>query len=100
MNPVPPAKLRHVFKHAANFGVTPRWNPVNAALFEAALHHHVNDPTMTVIVGTYRGIIHVTHYFDPTTGRNVMVDMAGELQSAWRLSPRQVFHLRTSGNVQ
>ena len=101
MNPVPIPKLQHVFaKHAADCGVTGRWNATNAALFEGVLHHHVNDPSMRVIVGTHRGVKAVTHYYDPATNRNVMVDMAGELESAWRLSPLQVAHLLTMGNVQ
>jgi Colicin D len=101
MNPVPTQKLQHVFtKHAADFGVTGRWNQTNALRFEQTLHDHVNNPSMTVINGSYRGTKHVMHYYDPSTDLNVMVDPSNELESAWRLSPSQVHYLLTTGNVQ
>jgi Colicin D len=52
------------------------------------------------IVGTYRGSIAVTHYFDPITGLNVMVDVADEFIGGWRLTAAQQGHLLASGNVQ
>lgn len=101
MNPVPSRKLNHVYtKHAADFGVIGLYNKANAARFKKVLHDHVNDPAMTVIVGTHRGVKAVTHYFDPAIQLNVMVDTANELESAWRLSPQQVLNLLTAANVQ
>jgi hypothetical protein len=101
MNPVPPAKLQHVyFKHAVDFGVTGPWSAANGALFEQALQDHINDPATVQIQGTYRGALNVTHYYDLVTHRNVMVDAADELVSGWRLSVQQVSHLLVSGNVQ
>jgi Colicin D len=101
MNPVARAKLNHVFsKHASDFGVTGPWNQMNGALFEQALHDHINNPNVHAILGTHRGVKPVTHFYDPTTDVNVMVDAADDLDSGWRLDARQVNSLLTTGNVQ
>ncbi len=101
MNPIPQPKLQHVYsKHAADFGFAGAWNQASGAAFELALHGHVNNPAVTRIVGTYRGTLAVTHYYDPTSHLNVMVDMSGDLVGAWKLSPNQVAHLLASGNIQ
>jgi hypothetical protein len=101
MNPIPQDKLRHVYsKHAADFGVIGPWSAANGSLFERALRDHINDPAIIKIQGTFRGALNVTHYYDLATHRNVMVDAADDLVSAWRLSAQQVSHLLVSGNVQ
>jgi hypothetical protein len=98
---IDPRKLQHTFsKHAADFGIPGNWDPANGALLEKVLQDHVADPSVQKIAGTYRGVIPVTHYFDPATDRNVMVDAAGELVGAWKLSAAQKKHLLASGNVQ
>ena len=101
MNPIDPRKLQHVYsRHAADFSITGRWSPARGALLEAAIQTHVNDPNVHRIVGTYRGTIQVTHHYNPTTHLNVMADQADNLVSGWVLSPSQVAHLLTTGNIR
>ena len=109
MNPVPPGKLQHVYsKHAADFGITGPWNPASGAAFEQALRDHVNHPlrdhvnhpAITPIIGTYRGTLAVTHYYDPASHGNVMVDSSNNLVGAWKPSVGRAAHLLASGNIQ
>jgi hypothetical protein len=60
-------KLQHLFKHAVDFGITGHWNNQTAETFEETIHNHINNPQVETIEGTYRGIVEVTHFFDPTT---------------------------------
>jgi RHS repeat-associated protein len=94
-----PKKLQHEYKHAPDFGVTGNWNKANAKAFAEAIQNHVRTaPQQTT--GTYRGSTPVTHYFDPATRLWVAVDAANNFVAGWKLSPAQVQHLLTSGNVQ
>ena len=98
---IDPRKLQHTYcKHAHDFGVTGNWNQANAALLEKVLQDHVVNPAVQHIPGTFRGTIIVTHYLDPATGVNVMVDTSDEFVGGWKLSPAQKAHLLASGNVQ
>lgn len=98
---IAPRKLQHTYsKHKQDFGSTANWNKQTAAQFEQAIQSHLNNSTVQQIKGTYRGTIPVIHYFDPTTGLNVMVDANNNFVGGWRLSPTQIQHLLTSGNVQ
>ena len=101
MNPIDPRKLQHTFsKHAQDFGIVGNWNTANGALLEQAIVAQVADPNIQRIQGTYRGSVSVIHYFDSGTGLNVMVDLVGDFIAGWKLSPAQISHLLTSGNVQ
>lgn len=94
-------KLQHTYsKHRQDFGFTTNWNQQIAAQFEQAIQNHVNNPAVQQIKGAYRGTISVTHYFDAMTGVNVMIDANNNFVGGWRLSPIQIQHLLTSGNVQ
>jgi RHS repeat-associated protein len=95
-----PRKLQHEFKHAGDFGITGKWNKQNASAYQQALENHVTGKNTQTITGTYRGTISVTHYFDPTTGLNVMVDTNGNYVAGWRLSSDQIKYLTTTGNVK
>lgn len=86
------------YGHASDFGVTGNYNQANANAFVDAMSSHM-DNSMS-ISGTYRSTIGVTHFFDPTTNLNVMIDANGNFVSGWRLSPTQVINLMSSGNVQ
>ena len=99
--PVDRSKLNHVFsRHAADFGIAGPWNKSNADLFEQALDDHVNDPAVLAIVGTYRGAQSVTHFYNPSSFVNVIIDQAGDLVSGWKLSGTQVRYLLTTANIQ
>ena len=88
-------------KHAADFGLTGPYNKQNAQLFQETLESHIMNPTTQPIVGTYRTTQNVTHYYDSTTGLNVMSDaVTGEFVSGWRLSTDQIGNLLSNGNVQ
>jgi hypothetical protein len=93
-------KLQHEFKHASDFGITGKWNKYNASAYHNAIESHVNGKNTQVIAGTYRGTISVTHYFDPTTRLDVMVDGNGNYVAGWRLSADQIKYLTANGNVQ
>lgn len=95
-----PRKLQHEFKHAGDFGITGKWNKQNASAYQQALENHVTGKNTQTITGTYRGTISVTHYFDPTTGLNIMVDMKGNYVAGWKLSSDQIKYLTTTGNVK
>jgi Colicin D len=92
-------KLQHLFKHAVDFGVTGHWNNQTAEAFEETIHNHINNPQVETIEGMYRGIVEVTHFFDPTTNLWAAIDTHGYLVAAWKLYPSQVQDLRHSGNV-
>jgi hypothetical protein len=53
------------------------------------LNQHINSPAVTKISGTYRGDP-VTHFLDPATGLNVIVDPSGVFVSGWKLAPAQL----------
>ena len=96
-----PRKLQHTYsKHKQDFGFTANWNKQIATQFEQAIQNHIGHPASQQIKGTYRRTIPVTHYFDPATGLNVIVDANNDFVGGWRLSPAQIQHLLTSGNVQ
>mgnify|MGYP000058812802 CR=1 FL=1 len=91
-------QLHKKFKHAADFRVPGNYPKAKGDLFLQAIENHVNGPNTRAIIGTYRGQP-VTHYFDPTTGLNVIVDTSGNFISGWRLSPDQITYVTTTGNL-
>ena len=92
--------MQHEFKHAPQFGITGTWNKQNGEAFAQAIRDHINKSSIEIIEGTYRGTIRVTHYFDPTTKLNVMLDQKGNLVGAWKLTEEQFTYLRKIFNVQ
>jgi hypothetical protein len=98
---IDPRRLQHTFsKHARDFGISGNYNAANAALLERAIRDHVANSAVRKIVGSYRGTMPVTHYFDPATELNVMVDAADNFIGGWRISPAQRAYLLSSGNLQ
>lgn len=98
---IDPAKLNHTFsKHGQDFGIAGPWSKTTGALLQRAIQDHVSNPAVLQLVGTYRGALAVTHFWDPTTDLWVAVDAANNFIAGWRLSPQQRSHLLTSGNVQ
>ncbi|WP_162250466.1 MULTISPECIES: colicin D domain-containing protein [unclassified Lysobacter] len=93
------AQLQSKFKHAGDFGVSSGWNREAGALFEQALRSHVDAEGTLVIQGTYRWVNDVTHFYNPSTGLNIMRDADMNFVSGWRLSPRQQADIMESGNV-
>ena len=86
-------------KHGADFGLSGNWNPGRAADFSRAINQHVNSPSVTVVQGTYRGSP-ATHYFDPSTGLNVVADQSGNYVTGLRLGVDQMQNLLRSGALQ
>ncbi len=95
---IPRSKLQHTFKHAADFGVTGKWNKANGTRLETAINNHIADKSTNVITGTYHKQP-ATHYFNPSTGLNVVKDANGNLVTGWKLNPQQVHHVTTTGNL-
>ncbi|MGH2354584.1 MAG: colicin D domain-containing protein [Chloroflexota bacterium] len=91
-------QLQAKFKHAADFGISGPFSPVNMAVYRAALEAHLSSPTTQVIQGTYRGQP-VSHFFDPATSLNVIVDPRGTFVSGWRLNPAHAVNLQTRGSL-
>jgi hypothetical protein len=91
-------QLQKKFKHASDFGVNGNYSKANGKAFEDALEAHVHDPSTTIIRGTYRGDA-VTHYYNPNTGNNVIVDASGNFVSGWKLGPAQTQNLLTHGGL-
>lgn len=89
-------QLQSKFKHAADFGVRGNYNPANAQAFQRAVEAHLRDAGTRVLPGTYRGQL-VTHFYNPSTGLNVIRDASGSFQAGWRLSARQVENLLRNG---
>ncbi len=85
-------------KHGADFGLSGNWNPGKAAEFGQAVRQHVSSPGVRVIEGSYRGNP-VTHFVDPKTGLNVIVDPAGNYVSGWRLGAEQLEGVLSSGRL-
>ena len=91
--------LQHMFgRHARDFGVSGNWNKAMAGEFEGVLRTHMKG--ITPIPGTYRGTQQVLHYYNPSTGLNVMTDMGGNLIGGWKLSADQVKYLLTTGAIK
>ena len=98
---IEPRKLQHTFsRHAHAFGIISDWNSDTAAQLERIIRDHVNGPNVEMIAGTYRGVIQVTHFFNPETRVWVAIDTSHDFVAAWQLSPTQVESLHNSGNVQ
>ncbi len=91
-------QLAKKFKHAEDFGIKGNYNKQNAAKLKSAIEKHVFDNETTPISGTYRGI-NVTHYVNPKTGLNVIVDSAGQFHSGWKLSSAQLKHVLSTGKL-
>jgi Colicin D/Pretoxin HINT domain len=95
-----PKNLQHTYnKHASDFGITDNWNKANGQKFEQTIRDFVDAPTTVGLPGTYRGNP-VTHFFDPSTHQDVMIDPYNNLVAAWQLDEDQVHYLLTYGNVQ
>ncbi len=93
-------QLQHTFKHAGDFGLSGNWSKPMEQKFLETLQTHVNGANTVTIEGTYRGTEQVVHYFDATTGCDVMLDLQGNLVGAWQLSQKQIEYLLSNGNVQ
>lgn len=92
--------LQHEFSsHAPDFGVTGNWNNANADAFRQAIQNHIATAPQAIL-GTFRGTIPVTHYFDPATDLWVAVDQSNTFVAGWKLYPSQVVDLVTKGNVK
>jgi len=92
-------QLKRKFKHAIDFGVNGNPNKQGLAEFENAIKNHVNSSNTMDIKGTYRWDQDVSHYFDPKTNLDVIIDINGNFISAWRLSEKQTSDLLEKGNV-
>ena len=75
------------------------FNKNNAANFKQAINQHVNDPGTHSIIGTYRDSQDVTHFFNPSTGVNVMNDANGNFLSGWKLSDTQIDMVLNEGRL-
>jgi RHS repeat-associated protein len=85
-------------KHGADFGITGNWNTGRAVEFSRAVNQHINSPGVRAITGTYRGDA-VIHYLNPTSGLNVISDMAGNYVSGWKLGANQLKSVTTTGRL-
>ena len=91
-------QLQKKFKHAKHFGVTGNYSPANAAKFQAAMEGHLTAPATKIIQGLYRGQP-VTHFANPQTRLNVIQDASGQFLSGWKLTPDQLKHVLSTGEL-
>ncbi len=92
------AQLQSKFKHAADFGISGRFNTSTRAAFDAALRSHVADRGTQVIEGAYHGSPAV-FYTNVQSRLTVITDQSGAFISGWQFSPQQMHHLLTTGKV-
>lgn len=92
------SQLQHAFKHAGDFGISGNANNKTITEFNAAIQNHIAASGTQAIQGTYRGHA-VTHFLDASTGLNVVRDSSGGFLSGWKLSPKQLEHVTTTGNL-
>lgn len=85
-------------KHAEDFDVLGNWSRNKATELSRAINQHVNDAATQMINGRYRGD-DVVHFLNPTTGLNVVSDLAGYLQTGWKLSAEQLQGVLTTGRL-
>ncbi|THF48563.1 hypothetical protein E6C50_14470 [Flavobacterium supellecticarium] len=85
-------------RHAKDFGVTGNWSKAMAGEFEGVIKTHIKG--LTPIQGTYRGTQQVLHYYNSSTGLNVMTDISGNLVGGWKLSADQVKYLLSTGAIK
>lgn len=88
--------LQHAFKHGADFGIRGNWSSAAGQAFQQAIQNHVRSAGTLAIRGTFRGNP-VTHFFNPSTGLNVIRNAQGAFQSGWRLNAKQIEHLLRTG---
>lgn len=94
-----PRNLQHEFSsHAPDFGVSGNWSKANADLFKQAIETHAAAASV-VISGTFRGVVLVTHYYDPTNELWVAIDRSNMFKAGWKLYPSQILDLLTKGDV-
>jgi RHS repeat-associated protein len=91
-------QLQHGFKHAGDFGILGNASNKTMAEFSSAIQNHLAAPGTQAIQGTYRGQA-VTHFLDPSTGLNVIRDSSGNFLSGWKLSPKQLEYVTTTGKL-
>lgn len=91
-------QLQAKFKHANDFGVQGNFNAANRTAFGDVVKAHVDNPATVPIRGTYRGNP-VTHFLDPSSGRNVIRDANGDFLSAWKLSEGQLKNVLTHATL-
>lgn len=86
-------------KHGADFGLTGNWSKARAAEFGEAVNRHINTPGIREIIGSYRGQSGFTHYLNPNTGVNVVVDSAGNYVTGYKLGANQLNDVITTGHL-
>ena len=86
-------------KHGADFGITGNWNKARAGEFGEAVNRHINTPGIQQITGSYRNQPGFTHYLNPNTGVNVVVDSAGNYVTGYKLGANQLSDVLTTGNL-
>lgn len=94
-----PRNLQHGFsRHAPDFGLAGNWSEASGKLFKQAIERHITAASF-VTSGTFRGMVAVTHYFDPATKLWVAFDQTNTFVAGWKLYPSQVVKLLTKGDV-
>lgn len=91
-------QLQKKFKHAKDFGVEGNYSKANADKFKKSIEDHVANPNTKVVNGTYKGQP-ATIYTDPNSGLAVITKPNGDFVSGWKLSPDQLGHVMSHGNL-
>lgn len=92
------SQLQHAFKHAKDFGVTGNASRQKLGEFAHAIESHIADSGTVAVSGSYRGLT-VTHFVNPATGLNVILDQAENFLTGWKLSQAQRTHVLRTGKL-
>lgn len=84
--------------HDKDFGATENRSKSMVGEFEGVIRAHMKG--LTPIQGTYRGTQRASHYYNSSTGLNVMTDMSGNLVGGWKLSTDQIKYLLSIGAIK
>lgn len=75
-------------------------SPAALAELEVAIASHVTAVGTRAIHRTYRGVEPVAHFLNPQTGLNVIRDLQGNFQAAFRLGADQLKNVLTHGGLK
>ena len=97
---ISPRNLQHEFSsYAPDFGVSGNWNKANADLFKQAIESHIAAAPV-IMPGTFRGVVVVTHYYDPATALWAAFDQTNTFVAGWKLYRTQIADLLNKGDVK
>ncbi|MFD0972922.1 colicin D domain-containing protein [Plantactinospora endophytica] len=88
-----PLQLQKKYKHAKDFDITANYNPAMGPVYEQALRDFIAAPGTLRVTGTYHRAPSILSY-NPTDRRVVVQTIDGAFVTAFRMSPRHLWHVQ------